>query len=308
MTDKCLSCHEPAPDLEGGYHRRCARKLFGANWVPSVPFSSSDIVTQAQKMVGKISISGVQPKLSLHLDKKRKVLQVVDQGGNFILKPQVERFRHLPENENLCMNIAGSLKIETPPHGLLRLQDGHLCYAVKRFDRLADGTKLQQEDFQQLSGIEDKYSGSVEIVGKLLMNHSSAPLLDAVILFERLLLFFAVGNGDAHLKNFSLLKKPELGYRLSPVYDIVNSRLVLPGEREEMSLSINGKRNRIKREDFISFAGYLGIQDKAVSTIFDRLRESESDITDHIESSLLPQDEKKKFQEIFKGRIERLYR
>jgi len=173
---RCLSCHKSIPDMEEGYHKRCARRLFDASWVPGIPFSSRDMVTQAAKMIGKISISGVQPKLSVDLDKTEKVFAVVETGGHFILKPQVEQFGNLPENENLCMNIAEDLGIETPPHGLLRFQDGRFCYIVKRFDRLKDGGKLHQEDFQQLTGIEDKYAGSAEKVGKVLISFSNAPL------------------------------------------------------------------------------------------------------------------------------------
>src|SRR4030066_1093829 len=307
MTDRCLSCHGTDPELDGGYHRRCARRIFGTNWVPTISFPSGDIVSEAQKMIGKISISGVQPKLSVHLNRKRKVLEVAEKDGYFILKPRIERFSHLPENENLCMNIAGSLKIETPPHGLLRFPDGALCYVIRRFDRMDDGTKLQQEDFQQLTGIENKYSGSIERVGKALLDYSDAPLLDVVILFERLLLFFVIGNGDAHLKNFSLLKKPELGYRLSPVYDVVNSRLVFPSEAEEMSLSINGKRNRLKKEDFIAVARYMGIADRAMAAVFDRIENKKDSIKAQVEGSFLPQEMKVTFWEIFEGRWTRLF-
>lgn len=303
MAEQCLSCHNVNPESGGQYHRKCSRKLFGTSWIPTIPFSSKDIVTEAQKMVGKISISGVQPKLSVHLDKKSKVLQVVERGSSFILKPQVERFSHLPENENLCMNIAERLKIETPPHGLLRLNDGSLCYVVKRFDRLDDGTKLPQEDFQQLTGIEDKYAGSMERIGKVLLENSDAPLLDAVILFERLLFFFVIGNGDAHLKNFSLLKKPELGYRLSPVYDIVNSRLVLPMEHEDMSLSINGRKNRLRHSDFLIFAAQMGLPDKTVSTILGRLNNNKGTIKSQIDSSMLTQEEKNTFWGICEERL-----
>src|SRR3990172_3156376 len=303
---RCLSCHKPIPDMKEGYHKRCARRLFDARWVPVIPFSSRDMVTQAIKMIGQISISGVQPKLSVHLDKTEKVFSVVETGGHFILKPQVEQFGNLPENENLCMNIAEDLGIETPPHGLLRFQDGRFCYIVKRFDRLKDGGKLHQEDFQQLTGIEDKYAGSSEKVGKVLISFSNAPLLDAVRFFERLLLFFIIGNGDAHLKNFSLLKKPELGYRLSPVYDVVNSRLVLPFEQEEMSLSINGKKNRLKREDFLSFAAYMEITDKAVSKVFERLKKNKGTIKTLIASSRLSLKEKNGFWSIFEERLQRL--
>ena len=305
---RCLSCQKPIPELEEGYHIRCARRLFDAKWVPVIPFSSTDIVTQAAKMIGNISISGVQPKLSVHLDKKEKVLAVVETGGHFILKPQVEQFRNLPENENLCMNIAEDLGIETPPHGLLRFQDGRFCYVIRRFDRLKDGSKLHQEDFQQLTGIEDKYAGSAERAGKAILSFSSAPLLDAVILFERLLLFFVVGNGDAHLKNFSMLKRPELGYRLSPVYDIVNSRLVLPSEKEEMSLSINGKRNNLKREDFIALARHMGFADRVVAAVFDRIENKKEAITAGVESSFLPKKMKAGFREIFEERWSRLFK
>ena len=304
---RCLSCHKPISEVKEGYHKRCARRLFDASWVPGIPFSSRDMVTQAAKMIGKISISGVQPKLSVHLDKTEKVFAVVETGGHFILKPQVEQFGNLPENENLCMNIAEDLGIETPPHGLLRFQDGRFCYIVKRFDRLKDGGKLHQEDFQQLTGIEDKYAGSAEKVGKVLISFSNAPLLDAVIFFERLLLFFIVGNGDAHLKNFSLLKKPELGYRLSPVYDVINSRLVLPSEVEEMSLSINGKRNRLKKEDFIAIARYMGIADRAMAAVFDRIENKKDSIKAQVEGSFLPIEMKVTFREIFEERWTRLF-
>ena len=306
--ERCLSCHKPAPELKEGYHRRCARKLFDTNWVPAIPFSSADIVNQAGKMIGKISISGVQPKLSVHLDRKEKVLSVVDTGGHFILKPQVEQFGNLPENENLCMNIAEDLGIETPSHGLLRFQDDRFCYVVRRFDRLKDGGKLHQEDFQQLTGIEDKYAGSAERVGKAVLSFSSAPLLDAVILFERLLLFFVIGNGDAHLKNFSLLKRPELGYRLSPVYDIVNSRLVLPSEAEEMSLSVNGKRSKLKREDFIALARYMGLANRAMAAVFDRIENKKDSIKVLVEASFLPQEMKAAYWEIFEERWSRLFK
>ncbi|MDH3974032.1 MAG: HipA domain-containing protein [Deltaproteobacteria bacterium] len=307
MTERCLSCHKPELEMDGGYHLRCARKLFGTKWVPIIPFSSSEIVSRAQKMVGKISISGVQPKLSVHLDRKRKILDVVEEGGNYILKPQVERFKSLPENENLCMNIAEALAIETPPHGLLMFSEGDFCYMVKRFDRLPDGGRLPQEDFQQLTGIEDKYAGSMEKAGKALLRYSEAPGLDMILLFERLLLFFLLGNGDAHLKNFSLLKKPDLGYRLSPIYDIVNSRLVIPAEQEEMSLSINGKRNRLAREDFLTFAAYMDMPGKTVDRTFEKLKESRDLIIEQIDSSFLPDDLKIGFGAIFGERWGRLF-
>jgi len=145
------------------------------------------------------------------------------------------------------MNIASVYGIEVPPCGLLPLLDGRIAYLVKRFDRLQDGSKLQQEDFQQLLETDDRYSGSYEKIAGVIKRYSAVPGLDLVRLLERALLFFVLGNGDAHLKNFSLLSREEVGYELSPAYDIVNSRLVLPDEREEMCLSLRGKKNRISR-------------------------------------------------------------
>jgi serine/threonine-protein kinase HipA len=152
--------------LREGYHTRCCRKLFGTTLPPKVPFSTPDVAGEAQKMVGKMSISGVQPKLSVIHDHKKHQLTVVERGGLYILKPPTERFESLPENENLCMNIASAYGIEVPSHGLLPLMDERLVYIVKRFDRLGDGSKLQQEDFQQLLQTNDKYTGSYERIAK----------------------------------------------------------------------------------------------------------------------------------------------
>ena len=242
--DTCLSCHKPISDPGplDGYHPACSRKLFGTPKPPKISFSTPDICVEAQKMVGRMSISGVQPKLSVIHERKKRLLTVVDTGGTYILKPQTDRFISLPENENLCMCIAAIYGIDVPSHGLLPLMDGRLAYVVKRFDRLKDGSKLQQEDFQQLLQTDDKYSGSYEKIANLIKRYSDTPGLDLVNLFERALLFFVLGNGDAHLKNFSLIKDEPAGYHISPAYDIVNSRLAMPDEREEMCLSIQGKK------------------------------------------------------------------
>ncbi len=298
---------ESGEDLLQGYHRRCSRKLFGTAQPPNVPFDSSEVATEAQKMVGRMSISGVQPKLSTIHDRKRREMTVVDRGGLFILKPP-DRFGFLPENENLCMNIASVYRIEVPPHGLLPLKDGKLAYVVKRFDRRDDGSKLQQEDFQQLLQTDDKYAGSYERIGNFIKKHSNAPGLDLVNLFERALLFFVLGNGDAHLKNFSLLRKEEAGYSLSPAYDIVSSRLVIPEEREEMCLSLQGKRNNISEKDFQGLSEQLGLNSQQLHNALERLRGLRSPIETMIEESLLEERSRNRFLEIFRERMQRIFK
>ena len=309
MNTKCLSCHvlEAESKLSDGYHPRCARQLFGTTRAPEVPFRATDVTREAQKMVGRMSISGVQPKLSVIHDPIKHQVFVVERGGLYILKPQTERFESIPENENLCMNIASTFGIEVPPHGLLPLLDGSLVYLVKRFDRLEDGSKLQQEDFQQLLQIDDKYDGSYERIANYIKEHSSVPGLDLIRLFERALLFYALGNGDAHLKNFSLLRSEEIGYQLSPAYDIVNSRLALPEEQEEVCLSLQGKKNRLSARDFFGLAEHFGLTRKQADNSLDRLHDLKSTIEAMIRGSLLRSDLREGFLGIFRDRMTRLF-
>jgi len=272
-----------------------------------VPFSTRDVAGEAQKMVGKMSISGVQPKLSVIHDRKKHQLTVVERGGLYILKPPTERFESLPENENLCMNIASAYGLEVPSHGLLPLMDERLVYVVKRFDRLEDGSKLQQEDFQQLLQTNDKYTGSYEKIANFIKKHSSVPGLDLIRLFERTLIFYVLGNGDAHLKNFSLLRKKEVEYQLSPAYDIVNSRLVLPEEKEDMCLSLQGKKNRLSGRDFRRLSEHFGLTRKQVDNSLTRLNELKPGIETMIAESFLSQGFKDRFFEIFKERVKRIF-
>ncbi len=308
MNHKCLSCQimETELALPEGYHKRCSKRLFGTTRPPKVPFKATDIAREAQKMVGKMSISGVQPKLSVIHDRKKSQLNVVERGGLYILKPPTERFESLPENENLCMNIASAYGIEVPPHGLLPLMDDRLVYVVKRFDRLEDGSKLQQEDFQQLLQTNDKYTGSYERIATFIKKHSCVTGLDLVRLFERALLFYVLGNGDAHLKNFSLLKKKEVDYQLSPAYDIVNSRLVLPGEKEDMCLSLQGKKNQLFGGDFRRLSEHFGLNRKQVDNSLTRLNDLKLSIETMIGENSLSQHLKDGFLEIFRERVKRI--
>lgn len=309
MTDKCLSCQkaDSGKGLSKGYHKTCSNRLFGIARPPNVPFKSTDVTSEAQKMVGRMSISGAQPKLSVIHDPKRRELRVVDRGGLFILKPPTDRFESLPENENLCMNIASAYGIEIPPHGLLPLNDGKPAYVIKRFDRLNDGRKLQQEDFQQLLETDDKYSGSYERMANSIKMHSHVPGLDLVRLFERALLFYALGNGDAHLKNFSLLRTQEAGYHLSPAYDIVNSRLVLPEEKEDMCLSVQGKRNRISQEDFLGLSDHFGLTRRQADNAINRLNDMKDAIEIMIDGCFLKGQLKERFLVIFRKRMKTLF-
>jgi len=237
--------------------KKLLKEMFNTAAPPIIEFSLQEVSQIAQKLTGKLSISGVQPKLSIKLDKKNNSLISVAEGGEYILKPQGAVFVNIPENEQCCMDIAAKFKIDVPPHCLLPLRDGSLAYIVKRFDR-ARGVRIHQEDFFQILESVDKYKGSTEQIGLKLKEISTAPGYDTQLFFERVVFNFIIGNGDAHLKNYSIAYKGQDNIRLTPAYDIVCSKLVIL-EEEESALSINGKKNKLKREDFDKLAGYLNI-------------------------------------------------
>lgn len=270
----------------------------------NIDLSLSEVSTKAQKMAGKLSISGVQVKLSMKLNQKTKTLEVTDEGGEYILKPQIQTFPNIPQNENLCMNIASVLGIKVPMHWLVQLKDKTYAYVVKRFDR-RNGEKIHQEDFAQILGETDKYKGSLEKIGLELKKISEIPGLDTQLFFERILFYFLIGNGDAHLKNFAILYD-KLGHiGLSPAYDIVSSKLVIPDE-EDLALSMNGKKNKITRRDFDMLAEHLKINSKiCYKNILDKIHMINDLI---IKCEHLNEDEKQRLLDIVKERFSRLKR
>lgn len=276
------------------------KKMFGTSHTPVIRFTLSEISKQAQKLAGQLSISGVQPKLSVKLDKKENALVTVTDKGQFILKPQTSVFPGLPENEQCCMDIAEQLQIETPLHCLLPLKDRSLAYVVKRFDR-KNKIKIHQEDFAQILEADDKYKGSAEQIGRKLKELSSAPGYDCQLFFERLTLNFILGNGDAHLKNYSISYKED-GARLSPAYDIVSSKLFIP-EEADSALSINGKKNRLKLADFDALAEYLNIP---IKIRYEKFSHKFNLIKKIVESSSLKHPRQQELIEIIKERLRRL--
>lgn len=300
--NRCFLCGKKI-DTDANMHQTCIKNLFGVSYIPKIDIALDEIAIKAQEMADKLSISGVQAKLSMKLDKKSKKLITAATGGEYILKPQITTYKEIPENENLCMTIADQIKIDVPAHTLLMLKDGSYAYLVKRFDR-RDGNKINQEDFCQVleKTKKEKYNGSIEQIADKLKEKSEIPNLDIQYLYERTLLSFIIGNGDAHLKNYSINYTTLDNIRLSPAYDIVSSRLVIPNEKEEFALSINGKKNKLKIEDFIAFANKLNIPQK----ITDNILSKKQLFFDLINDSQLSTDYKEKLSEIVSERFSRL--
>jgi serine/threonine-protein kinase HipA len=283
------------------------REVFGRPVRPAVALTSAAIVVEARKMAGKLSISGVQPKLSVRLEGERLV--PVTRDGQYILKPEPAEFAELPQNEYLCMAMGRRFGLRTAACILLELADGAPCYVVKRFDRFTRGRRLEKlrcEDMHQVLGGPDKYAGSHEQMAAAVRAHCTFAPLELQRLFEVTLFNFAVGNGDAHRKNFSLLTAEQGTVALSPLYDIVSSRLALPAESDELALSLNGKRNRVKREDFLAFAQHCGISlDYAARRIADLLALREA-FHRMIGASALGAAGRQRLVEVMGSRLDRL--
>lgn len=273
---KCLHCYKPLSDGEVDYHKGCARKIFESAIVPVLPYTRANIKELAREIVAaSTTVTGVQAKLSLDISRGKageaQRFTIVGLWGKYILKPQTDRFANLPENEDLTMHMAEAAGIKTVPHSLIRFADGELCYITRRIDRTRQGGKIAMEDMCQLSErlTEDKYKGSYERIAKLIRQHSAAPLLDVVNFWEVVVFSWLTGNADMHLKNFSLYR-PADNYMLAPAYDLLSTALAMPEDDEELALTLNGKKKRIRRDDFEKAMRENGMKDNAITKLFDR--------------------------------------
>ncbi len=303
MAKRCLCCQKPL-EAEGRYHPRCLSRLFGGPRPPGIPFKAADLPAMVAKDKNRMSISGVQPKVSVRLDKASWTLETVATGGTHILKPEPEQFPQLPQNENLVMNMAEELSLRVPPHGLFEMADGKLCYVIKRFDRTEDGRRIAKETMFQILGSTDKYAGSLEKVGKAIRSHAANVGLDTVDFFERVLFCFLTGNGDMHMKNWALLGAGQ-EVALAPCYDLVCSRLYIQKE-DDTALTLNAKQNKLKRPDFEALAGHLGIDPKAAANVIDKLRSAQEKLREMIINSELRSDLRQEILNILSSRYGRL--
>ncbi len=294
MIMKCLHCYKSLSDGEIDYHKGCARRIFESAIVPVLPYTRANIKELAREIVAaSTTVTGVQAKLSLDVSRGKagdaQRFTIVGLWGKYILKPQTDRFANLPENEDLTMHMAEATGIKTVPHSLIRFADGELCYITRRIDRTRQGGKIAMEDMCQLSErlTEDKYKGSYERIAKLIRQHSAAPLLDVVNFWEVVVFSWLTGNADMHLKNFSLYR-PADNYMLAPAYDLLSTALAMPEDDEELALTLNGKKKRIRRNDFEKAMLENGMKDNAIAKLFDRFSKSVPKWHGLINESFLP--------------------
>ncbi len=275
------------------------------------PLTASEQRREALIRAGKISIQGVQPKLSARLSVKKSVFEVADKGGRYILKPQHSTYPELPENESLSMHLADIAGLNVPLNGLVYSRDDSLTYFIKRFDRAGKARKLATEDFAQLSGKDrdTKYSSSMEKVIALLEKHCTFPAVERAKLFRRSLFSFLIGNEDMHLKNFTLIRRKDM-IELSPLYDYLNTTIAIQAmgkplkEIEELALPLRGRKHKLTRKDWIDYFGRdkLQLTGKVVDDCLQRFKTSVPKWHDLITISFMSDSMKTLYSELLQQR------
>ena len=308
----CLCCGKPLKTDDGTrWHKACIRRFFGTTTLPEIKIDDDTLTALALENTGKgVTIPGVQKKLSLHLlsDTAAPRLTLVDYPTGYILKPQVADFEALPQAEHLVMSMADATGIATVPHALI-CQNGEIAYLTKRIDRRFGKNSVEllaMEDFCQLDRrlTEDKYRGSYERCAKVIQQYSSRKQLDLSELFLRLVFSYVVGNSDMHLKNFSLIE-PEVGsgrYVLSAAYDLLPVNVVMPEDTEEFALAMNGKKQNLRKKDFMVFADACGIQKNAAEKMIAKVLSMKERYLLLCEESLLPDHLKQRFAAMMEKR------
>lgn len=307
---KCLYCYKELNEGEQDFHKACSKKMFGAPSVPELPYTRENLTDLAKQVIrSQTTLTGVQAKLSLDINKgsrnENDRFTIVGLWGRYILKPQTDRFSHLPELEDLTMHLAELAKMQVVPHSLIRFADGELCYITRRIDRTANGDKLPMEDMCQLTErlTEHKYKGSYEQIAKAIQRFSAVPKLDMVNYWEQVVFSWITGNADMHLKNFSLYSKEQGKYVLTPAYDMLSTALVMPEDTEELALTLNGKKRKIKKVDFVTSMQASGLEDKVINNIFAKFTKAKDKWFEFIDLSFLPDEMKEAFKAIITERL-----
>ncbi|SEB02333.1 serine/threonine-protein kinase HipA [Flavobacterium gillisiae] len=283
--------------------RLIAPKLTHLN---DLPYTAVELRQEAANRAKKLSIQGVQPKLSAAVSIVDQEFKIVDQFGTYIIKPQNDLFPQLPENEDVTMRMAKAFGLDVPFHGMLYGKDGSLSYFIKRFDRHGKGKKWATEDFAQLTANtrDTKYRFTMEKLIPVLDEFCSFPAIEKADFFKRILFCFVTGNEDMHLKNFSLITKNGKT-TLAPIYDFLNSTIAIKNPDEEMALPLKGKKSNLKASDFIGYYAKdrLQLNEKTITNILEQMKKATPKWKELLEISFLSDEMKEKYLELLDGRV-----
>ena len=283
------------------------RKILSRNLkkLNDLDYSKEELLQEAITRAPKMSVQGVQPKLSAVLNIAESKFDIVDKRGLYILKPPHDVYKEVPENEDLTMRLAEAVGFNIPLHGLIYGKDNSLTYFVKRFDRTGRHKKIAVEDFAQLSGAsrETKYKSSMEKVVKIIDQFCAFPAVEKVKLFELTLFNFLVGNEDMHLKNFSLIRNEDK-IELSPFYDLVNTTIALNNVKEEIALPIRGRKSNLTKSDIVEYFGndLCGLNEKVMNNILKKFESVWEEWLKLINISFLSEGNKDKYVSLLSSR------
>ena len=283
--------------------RMIAPKLTHLN---DLPYTAAELRQEAANRAKKLSIQGVQPKLSATISVAKQEFKIVDQFGTYIIKPQNDLFPELPENEDVTMRMAKVFGLDVPFHGMLYAKDGSLSYFIKRFDRYGKGKKIATEDFAQLTGNtrDTKYRFTMEKLVPVIDEFCSFPAIEKADFFKRILFCYVTGNEDMHLKNFSLITKNGKT-TLTPIYDFLSSSIAIKNPEEEIALTLKGKKSNFKATDFIDYYAKdrLQLNEKTVTTILEQMHNAIPKWKELLDISFLSEEMKNKYFELLKYKL-----
>ena len=270
----------------------------GLRTLKDLEYTADEQRKEAYNRATKMSIQGVQPKLSAVLNFKKEKL-----------KPQHNVLPEMPENEDLTMRLADEIGLEIPQHGLIWSKDNSLTYFIKRFDRKGHTDKIPVEDFAQLAGLnrDTKYEYSMEKVVKLIDKYCTFPAIEKIKLFKLTIFNYLIGNEDMHLKNFSIITQDGQS-SLSPCYDLVNSTIEYKKQDEEIALPLKGKKRKLTRNQLIDYFGkeICELTDKSIEKVLETISFSVPKWKELISNSFLSKEMEEKYQTLLETRLNTL--
>lgn len=303
--NRCPITYEPCGEL---LYSQAGLKLLSPvlKDLALLDYTAKELRIEAMVRASKMSIQGVQPKLSAVLNIKNGSFDVVDKNGRYILKPQHHIFPDLPQNEDLTMHLASTIGIEVPLHGMVYAKDRSLTYFIRRFDRKGQKDKVPIEDFAQLAGMsrDTKYNYSMEKLVRLIDDFCTFPAVEKARLFKRVIFNYLIGNEDMHLKNYSVIvqaKKVEI----SPAYDLLNSTIVLKGDIEEIALPVNGIRRNLNKDILINYFGKerCALTEKVIEKNLEEIKSKLPQWFFLIDNSFLSSEAKEKYRLLLQKRL-----
>jgi serine/threonine-protein kinase HipA len=308
------------------YSPTCIRRVFNGHKVshllpydsPATDEVAEDLFLENRK---RMSISGVQEKFSVLLEKNKLRLIREGEKGNYILKPIPNAGKNadqMPANEHLTMQIARQVyNMDVAENALIFFNDGQPAYITKRFDVDEQGGKLAADDFASLAGRTPqthgehfKYLGNYLDLFKLIEMNLPAYSIEALKLFKLIVFNYLFSNGDAHFKNFSLLETPQGDYRLSPAYDLINTRIHIDDSDfalDDGLLPKNMTKGKVF-EQFHTLAQQSGIGEKQMNTILQNMLSNSEKVSALIDVSFLNETSKRNYLQAYQTRLKKLAR